>query len=502
MFELNSNVRLVYLYFALGLALFYISFSPASITGMGYTGEEIVTGDGILSKLTDHPVAVEMPRNGPLPVLLDLPFLGAGRVLFSDASKGEDLVLATQPCILTALIATLAVIWTYRLTGSPVYGVAIGCVGAVATMLWPYAYIGLETKQSFFLLLAAFLALEFPQPGAWPAMIAFSVAATFAVGAKSTGVFLVPALAYLTWCYLVRLRDKQTPSRILSLCQAILFFVVPSVVFVLNAQGREMFWAKRGTTTLAFIKAWAVTDAVWPFLNFMSFFGSPNKGLFVFCPVCLLGCYALVQAWRGQRRLAGFTLLTLGGLAGGFSLLRDWSDETWGPRYLHAAVAPLLIAFAVVWFRTPSVVARGVAGVAIVVGLAAAILGMLFPYGFLSVAVNQTGQDTLEGYQGDIGLNHLRFNEELLELWLLPQRDGTWSSARQWFYDRPADARPPKTMDLHPLAVPQSVLLGHWRERNLGPMRRAWHFYFGCLLTSCAFLTLAFWRTHQISKRI
>jgi hypothetical protein len=43
-------------------------------------------------------------------------------------------------------------------------------------MLWPYAYIGLEPKQSFFVLFAGYLALANGKIRTWPRLILFSAA--------------------------------------------------------------------------------------------------------------------------------------------------------------------------------------------------------------------------------------------------------------------------------------------------------------------------------------
>ena len=492
-------MRQVYLYFAIGLTLVYISFSPASIAAMGYTGEDMRTGTQMLSWLAHRPVTVEMPRNGPLPVLVDLPFLATGMLLFANADRGEEIVLAFEPCILTALTVTLILIWTHRLTRNLRYALFIGLMSAFCTMLWPYAYIGLETKQSFFLLLTAFLALEFSGPRLWWAVLLFCVSASFTIGSKSTGAFLLPVTGYLVWHFLMRLRAE--PARVFRLMPTVLCVLIPAFIFLVNSHERSLFWAKNGGSA-AFIKAWMVTDATWPFLNFASFFGSANKGLWVFSPLCILGCYALPQAWRDHRKIAWFALLTLAGLAGGFSILRNWADETWGPRYLHSAIAPLSIVFAIVWYRMMSSnTVRTIVGSLAVLGFITAALGAGFPYGFLSVAANMTGQNTLEGYQGDITLNHLRFNAKLLELWLHPERNGLFTSDRKWFYERPAGTPPPKTFDLHVLARPQPVLIVFWRQARVDIVARLWLFYCTCLVIGCLLLFGAVWRTNRLTKR-
>lgn len=446
---------IVYLFFAAGLACIYRSLSPLRVAGMGYTAEEMKAGMQLLGGSK-----VDMPRNGIVPVLVDLPFLAAAKLRRAEPPAiAQDVSLSRQPCWITAGIATLILVWVHRATGSLGYGVLIAAISAFCTMFWPYAYIGLETKQSFFLLAAAFIVLQGARRIAWIRVFAFAILLAFGISAKSTGAFLLPTAAYLVLEYVLVFRAAHRTGELPRtglMLRAALIAIVPLGVFLSNSWARSLFWAQYGGSA-AFIRPWMVEDPISPFLNVAAFFGSPNKGLWVFSPLCLLGCVALARAWRSERRLAVFTLLTLGGLAGGFALLRNWSDETWGPRYLHTAIAPLMIVFAVVWRRERNV-GRAVVGAAAVLGFAAALIGVMFPYTSLALAVNETGQDTLQAYQGDVELNHLRFNARLWGLWAKLSDDGKWGSGRQWFFDKPADACVVKAVDLHKYTVPQPVM--------------------------------------------
>jgi hypothetical protein len=63
-----------------GLSAFYLSLSPTSIAGQGYTGEEINSGLRMLAVINawvkGRPVPpMEWSRHGPVPVLFDLPFI-------------------------------------------------------------------------------------------------------------------------------------------------------------------------------------------------------------------------------------------------------------------------------------------------------------------------------------------------------------------------------------------------------------------------------------------
>ena len=115
-----------------------------------------------------------------------------------------DRAVSVEPVLLSALLITLIFVWSRRLTGSAGWAALLALGTAFATMIWPYAYIGLETTQSVFLLAAGWLALEEPSTRSWPRTLAFAISAAIAVSAKSTGAFLVPAVLFLISRYFAR----------------------------------------------------------------------------------------------------------------------------------------------------------------------------------------------------------------------------------------------------------------------------------------------------------
>jgi hypothetical protein len=371
----------------------------------------------------------------------------------------------------------------------------ISLIAGFCTILWPYAYIGLETKQSLFLLVAAFVAMEHRRPESWLAATTFAVSSAFAIGAKSTGTFLLPVFGFLVWEYSRRVRLAHVSAGRSRGLVALAAFV-PIAGFLANSYARSFFWRDWGGSA-SFIQFWLVTDPLTPALNVAAFLGSPNKGLWVFSPICLVACYAIPRAWTTRPRLVLFAVLTLAGLAGGFSLLRNWADETWGPRYLHASICPLLLALVAAYPR-PGTGTRTVLGVAAALGLAAAVLGVLFPYGALPAAATMTGQNTLEGYQGDIGLNHLRFNAQLLGAWRHPEQSHAWGAKKQWFYEAPADALPPKSVDLRVFSTPQPVLVRHLFTPKPGIIGWVWGGYLACLLAGLVLLAVAALRMRSV----
>jgi hypothetical protein len=115
------------------------------------------------------------------------------------------------------------------------------------------------------------------------------------------------------------------------------------------------------------------------------------------------------SAFRARRDVVIFALLVSGGLAGSASLLFFWSDETWGPRYLLAAVAPLLLWIGAAQsssrFRLRKQIPLLAAAVA---GVMISFLGVLFYYGAVHRLALETQNSTLEGLQNDRAWNHIR----------------------------------------------------------------------------------------------
>lgn len=439
----------------LGVLLIFASLTPGAVGGMGYTGEELVATDQLISG-----EKVSWPRNGLTPLLVHAPFVAAAH-LFGDGSLAAiDRAVAFEPVVATALIVTLIFMWIRRDTGDSVLAAALALAAAFGTLLWPYAYIGLETVQSLALLGAAYLALRRVPPTA-AASVAFTLCAAVAVTAKSTGLFLLPAVLFLFWAMFSA--DMESHRRRTIVVAAVSLGII-IVALLVNTHLRNIFWANYGGNA-GFVRAWMIRGPISFFLNLVSFLGSPNKGLIVFAPITIAALYRLPHAWRANRRTTIFALLVLGGLAGGFSLLTNWADETWGPRYLHAAVAPLVILLGIsaVEWRKSLYTSVSVYALVVMLGGPVSALGALFYYGSLHQAANYTGQSTLEALQGDITWNHVKFNDRLMRIWIdtLSEDDppSRWAASRRWFFASPPNAPPWKSVDLEPAALPQALSL-------------------------------------------
>jgi hypothetical protein len=428
--------------------------SPLWISGMGYVPEELAACRQILD---GAPVA--WPRNGAVSLLLELPLLALGR-LVARSPGGQDVVVSMAPVLATAGIAALLYAWASRLAASRAWGFAIALAGTFATMLWPYAYIGMEPLQSLLLLSAAFCALERPLGApTWSRSLAFGTLAGLALSTKSIGFLLVPAAGYL-------FRRMFAGAGARSRIRAAAALALTAAIFALNTATRLPSWQRFGGTA-AYGRDWLVHDPVLPLLHVVALLASPNKGLLVFAPPALLGLLALPAAWRRERAVAAFALLTLGGVAGGVSILGIWSDETWGPRYLHAAVAPLLLAFAASRAGRPLRLRREPAfAAAAAAGFAVSLLGVLFYYGNLMAAANATTTLTLESLQGDLTWNHPRFNARLLRAWLRPSGPELIGRERVWNFEDPNRPLEWRAFDLRALSTPQPRVLSPSRQAS------------------------------------
>ncbi len=446
-----------------GVACLYAAFSPFAIAHMGYTQESMQACRQLLAPERPRvPPAfgVDWPRNGSTEVLAQCGFVALGRAL--GGSEWEERALALQPVLATAGLVTVVFAWASRLAGSRRKAFWLALAAGFGTMLWPYAYIGLETTQSLFLLLAGYLAIETPAEPSWKRTLAFAVCAAVAVSAKSGGVALVPALLFLAVVLL-----RKHPVR---LAAAI---AIMAAVFMTNNHFRALSWERFGGGR-SWSLMWQAHDPLSSVTSAIALLTSPNKGLLVYAPLALLGLALLPRAFRRDRALAAFVFLSLAGPLALVSQVRPWSDETWGPRYLHSALAPLLLCVASA-LRGPTVsrFLLAVVFTAAGAGVFVSFLGSMFNYGALhSVAVRSVPL-SLQSLQGDLTWNHVAFNARLWGVWRRSREPGI-SSAEYlpapdgWNYDNAGRKPEWSPVDLREVAISQAFLL---RPTNDAPGR-------------------------------
>ena len=105
--------------------------------------------------------------------------------------------------------------------------------------------------------------------------------------------------------------------------------------------------------------------------------------------------------------------------AGFISLLIVTSDEVWGPRYMHVAIAPLLVCIGAAWPRLDWKIGLPLAVLAIA-GLVFSFLGAFSIYGVPSSAMREAGQNTMEWIDGDPVWTGPIFEARLVRAWLKP----------------------------------------------------------------------------------
>ena len=453
----------------LGLFSFYIAFSSGSSAGQGYTGEETQAANSILTHVDAWRKGVPSPpmlwsRHGPLPILFDVPFVALGKFFVS-----PDFTMCFEPALITAALVTLVFLWLRKLTSLGM-SLLIALIGGLGTMLWPYAYIGLEPKQSFFVLLAGYLGLACGPVRGWTRVLLFAVVCGIAVSLKSTGVVLFPAVAWLLY---VQFGESWRSRR----SEIAAVIVVIGVIWATNAWGRNLFWAALGGGWSR-LRPLLINSPLLFFANVIGIFGSPTKGLLLYAPVLLLSLYAIPRTFRTHRRTAIFVLLLVAGVVFQMAMLRAFADEVWGSRYAHTMIAPLLVLIGAArpegfeWRRQAPLIALGVLGVII------SFLGSLYYYGVLHVATMDAGQNTLETLAGDSVWNAIRFHSRLLDVWLHGGAGPVWWTPRHiWMYEPPPGAPPWKEIDLRRLCEPQSILLKSIRKGQMTPLS-------GCYLLS------------------
>jgi hypothetical protein len=493
MTQSQSSVRTTAVLLFFALTACYLILTPGSTSGRGYVGEEMESGNRILTiisaTLTGQP-SPEMvwSRHGPVPLLVDLPFLELGKFVMT-----QDFMLSLEPIILTAGLVVLLFLWLRKIS-TPWISLALAMTGAFATILWPYTYIGLETKQSFFVLLVGFIALANGKLRGWPRLVLFGFAGGLSLTVKNTGIVMWPAIAYLVY---VQFRDDWRVRRLQLLTVSLLI----AGVWGIGEALRRPYWGPKGGV-LRGIHVWLTDSPLLVFTNFIGVFGSPMKGLAVFAPVLLLCIYAIPRVLRSTHRdLAVFALLVTACTAGFISLLVTPFDEVWGPRYMHVAIAPLLVCIGAVWPRLDWKIGLPFAGLA-GAGLAISFLGAFSSYAVPSLAMREAAQNTMEWINGDPVWAGPAFEFRLVRTWLKPgSAPVPWTPSHHWVWVPPANVAPDwKAIDLREYSTPQSVLLQYWNESKKGKMLPIFQVSLYSAIAAPILLLLVLLRTRKESR--
>jgi hypothetical protein len=431
----------------------YLAMSPNTTVGRGYVGEEINSGIKMI-KMFDawvkgRPIPpMEWTRHGPIPVLFDIPFIRLGGEIVS-----SDYMMSMSPILFTSAMLWILFLWLRKLT-SPAMSLLLTVGAGFGTLLWPYAYIGLETKMSFFVLLAGYLGIANGRIRAWPKLLLFATACGLAMTVKSTGAVMAPVFAYLVY---LQFRGEWR-SR---LGQIIATGAVIGVIRMIGDLTTRQYWAPFGGG-YSHLRGWLIESPLQFYMNLIGIFGSPTKGLFVYAPILLFSVYALARAIRLQRDLAFFSLLVVATNVGLVAMLIVSADEVWGTRYMHVLIAPLVLCIGAAWPQfewkkhIPLVML-------IAIGMVISFLGSFFYYGIKQWAQFDSGQNTMEWLNGDPKWNEVTFAAREFRQWRKGCPPFPWTNTHIWVWEAPPGAQPWKTLDLAQYCQPQSPLVTSMR---------------------------------------
>jgi len=450
----TSRIRATAWILFFAIAVCYLALGPGTVEGRGYAPDDMQAGMGMLASFNAWVKGRPVPplvwtRHGPIPLLFNLPFIKLGKLFTT-----PDFAGSVEPILATAALLMVVYLWLSKLC-TPGMSLLITLIGAFGTMLWPYAYIGLEPKQSFFVLFAGYLGLANGKIRTWPRLILFSIAAGLAITMKSTGLVLAPAMAYLIY---VQFRDDWRSRW----KQALTPIFIVAAIWGLGALGWMLFWTEKGGGAYN-LQTWMTDSTLQLFSNVVGIFGSQSKGVFIFAPVLLLCLYAVPRAFRTHRDVTIFALIVTLCMVALLAILFISADELWGPRFMHVAVAPLLIVIGAAWpsFRWRRHVPMLVLGA---LGFVISFLGAFYYYGVRGWAATAANQNTLEWFGGDIVWNEVQFDAKLFSVWLKGGTDPVfWTPRHVWAWTPPPDAQPWKTLNLRDYDDPQSYLLYYWK---------------------------------------
>jgi hypothetical protein len=436
----------------LGLFALYLSMSPLTVGGRGYVPEEVDSGMRMLESFNAWVKGRPVPplivtRHGLIPILFDLPFIKLGKMIVS-----PDFMMSMSPIFFTSALLTILYLWLRKIT-SPGMSLLVTLAGAFATLLWPYAYIGLETKQSFFVMLAGYFGIADGKSRSWTRLMLFGAAGGLALTMKSTGLVLWPALAYLVYAQFgAEWRNRWK--------QAVSVMAVMGGVWAAGELGSRLYWAPRGGG-YSHLSGWLIDSPLQFFGNMIGVFGSPTKGLLVCAPVLLISLFVIPRALRVNREVTLFALFVTGSTLALVSMLIVSADEVWGMRYMHVTVAPLLLCIGVAWERFEW---RRIAVFVplVVLGISISFLGAFYYYGSRAAALYDGGHNTMQWLFGDPSWGEVAFNSKAFRVWLKGCPSTPWTALHIWVWEPPPGALPWKPVDLQKYCQPQSLLIREW----------------------------------------
>ncbi len=348
-------------------------------------GPELAPGfndcPGIESTSIERPV---YPRQNFLQSYLSVPFYALGAVLFGELPTiaGQDnywrlpwgpvLTVSFLNPLLSAGIVIL-VMFMVRLYGfSRMESYRLAVLFGLSTMIWPYAGMGMEVIQTFFLTLTLFFAVYFHRSGKFWHLAMASLAIILLLNTKkSSFVFVVPVVIYLGIAIKAKFNLRKR-------------FIIPLMILVsliglgfLTGSLYMKFRADPRFYDHIMTKITIGGPSIFDFIYGLAI--SPGEGLFIFNPILILAIPAWGLFYRKHRADAlfftGVILIFLIALARVPYVLMD---EEWGPRYLHAILPILFVAGAAGILKRRIGVKRAAVITLIVISILIQALGSLY----------------------------------------------------------------------------------------------------------------------------
>ncbi len=311
-------------------------------------------------------------RQGLAQPILEAPFYWVGWKLDEIGSNGRRysarLAMLRLYNPLMAALTVFAIFALLALRGvSERRALGVAALAGVATLIWPYSKMGMDTT------LMAMVALTFAA-AAWaairPSALRFAlvgVAAGLAGNSKPYGIFLLVGAVPLLWHPFIELPPRQRIRVLTALAVPLALAAVA---------GGWYNWYRTGSAT-NFMNTYIAAPVAAP-ISAVGLFLSPGKGLLFYSPLVVLGLIGFRELWRADRRLGLAILLTVIANTVFVAISVSWTDETWGPRYLVPSAWLLVLPIAW-WARGPRRI-RWLAGFA-TIGVCVQLAAILTSYG-------------------------------------------------------------------------------------------------------------------------
>lgn len=366
-------------------------------------------------------------RTGLTQPLLEAPFYYVGKKLdeaTSDARnyKWRDVLLWLYEPFVAALTvgAIYALLLLRGVSERRAAVTALLC--AVATLIWPYSKIGMDTT------LLAMVALTLTA-GAWaaarPSARRFGLLGAVAGAAAATkpygGLIVVGVVPLLYAPFMSLPRSKKLRLAVALLAPVLLWAVA---IAWYN-------WYRTGLiTNFSDPPAWAPLSTP---INAIGLFVSPGKGLLLYSPLAIVGLFGMRTVSSADRRLAATIVAVVAINTLVIAPSAYWSDETWGPRYLIPSAWLLVIPIA--WWgvgRRRLRIVAAVTAVAVYIQISAVLIAYTISIGAADALaggpVFAPGSNIPYGNDGPRWVpqdSALLFNVEFLTAYIKEQLTGT-----------------------------------------------------------------------------